>query len=545
MTGLRRLLVAAAASQVGDWLCAVALVTLVYAATGSAYWLAALTIARLGPYLILEPLAGVLVDRVEPKMLLVGSDVVRATLMVVLAVVIWRNGPTWPVLLIVGLSTCASAPYPPALAALVPRLVGEDRLVAANATLSTIENVAIVLGPSLGALLLLIGPPELAVLVNAATFAVAAVAVAGVPPVRRPSGRLATAENWHAELRRGWAVLADSPLAITVVGFAVLDHLLYGADTVLLLLVSARLDSAAGVGYLFAGAGLGGVAVAVFGRRLVVTPRAGTVLGLATAACAIPTALLLVGNSLTVAVGWQVVHGAGFVLTELVAVTTLQRTLPADALGRVFGLYGAAVVGGILVGTAAAPVVVRAAGLSGALIVFGLVPGALALAAVRALRPIDAVARAGFEHLAARLTMLARLDLFVAATQPSLERLAAAAVAERVPADTTILRQGDPATDFYLLTEGSTTVAATTDGVEREIARMQAGDHFGEIGVLSDGVRTATVRTFTDCAVLRISADDFREALTAGGGASPVLVATMTSRVARSRSPSVATKDGR
>jgi hypothetical protein len=547
VTPFRRVVVAASASQLGDWLYTVALVSFVYDATGSAAWLAALTLVRLGPYLVLEPLAGLLVDRVDPRTLLVASDVVRAGVMGLLAVLLWTGGSPLLALALTGVSTCASAAYPVALAVTVPRLVHEDRLVAANATLSTVETVAIVLGPSLGAGLLLVGSPALAVLLNAASFVVAAGAVAALPRTARSGSSsdpaAATTPNAAAailaELHAGWAAVAGSSLAIVVIAFAVLDHVLYGVDTVLLLFVSTALGTGSGgVGYLFAAAGLGGVLAAVLGRRLVAAPRAGTILALVMIGYALPTAALLLGHAPAVAFALEVVHGAGFVLIELVAVTTLQRTLPAAVLGRVFGLYGSAVVGGILVGALVTPPLVHGPGLSATLVLVGAVPAAAALLALPALRPVDAAARAGLSRLAVRIQAIARLGLFAAASETAIERLAASAVPELIPGGTTVLRQGDPADDFFVVTRGELRVHLTGDGHTEPINRLFTGDYFGELGLLGAGVRTVTVVAQTDCAVLRIPGSAFADAMAAGGGASPSMRAIMTAHLARSRSGS-------
>ena len=547
MTPFRRIVVAASTSQLGDWLYTVALVSFIYDATGSAVWLAALTAVRLGPYLVLEPLAGLLVDRVDPRTLLIASDVVRAGVMGLLTGVFWTGGSPTLALVLTGVSTCVSAAYPVSVAVLIPRLVDGDRLIAANATLSTVENLAIVLGPSIGALLLLVGPPGLAVLVNAASFVVAAVAVAGLPrkadgaapPNRHPGGERHAVAAVLAELRAGWAAVAGSSLAFTVIAFAVVDHVLYGADTVLLLLVSTALGTgSAGVGYLFAAAGLGGVLAAVLGQRLVAASRAGTALALTMIGYALPTALLLVGHRPVVAFGLEVVHGAGFVLIELVAVTTLQRGLPAAVLGRVFGLYGSAVVGGILIGALGAPLLVQGSGLTVALALVGAVPAAIALLVLPAMGPVDAASRAGFGRLVGRIHTIAGLGLFAAASETAIERLAASAVPELVAGGTTVLRQGDPADDFFVLTGGAMDVRVTRDGRTEPINRLVPGDYFGELGLLGAGVRTVTVVAETDSAVLRIPGSAFADALAAGGGVSPGMRAIMTAHLARSTSAS-------
>src|SRR5215472_401710 len=170
----RVLVGASAASQVGDWLYNAALLAYVFHATHSATWVAAATICRLLPYVLLGPVGGAVADRYPKGPVLVVGDLLRLVLMLALAAIAAGDGPIALVLGVVALASVAGCAERPAVLSLLPRLVGESRLGPANALLHTVQDLAIVVGPAIGALLLAITSPSAAFLANAGTFAISA-----------------------------------------------------------------------------------------------------------------------------------------------------------------------------------------------------------------------------------------------------------------------------------------------------------------------------------------------------------------------------------
>src|ERR1700730_8648590 len=178
---LRRLLAALAVSQIGDWLYNLALLAFVYDRTQSVTWTAVTTAARVLPMVLLGPFGGALAGRYDRRRLMIASDVVRVATMVLLAVVALAGLPVLFAPLLAAISTAASAVYPPCVAATVPRLVADAALPAGTAARSTIQSASVIAGPAGGALLLLLGSPVLAFLINAATFAASAIILLGLP----------------------------------------------------------------------------------------------------------------------------------------------------------------------------------------------------------------------------------------------------------------------------------------------------------------------------------------------------------------------------
>src|SRR5215468_463127 len=182
----RALIAASAASQIGDWLYNAALLGYIYAATGSAAWVGAATICRLLPYVLLGPIGGAIADRFPRRSVLVAGDVLRLTLMLGLVAVVAAGGPVEVVIGLTILASAAGSAERPAALALMPRLVGESRLGAANALLHTVQELGVVVGPAIGAILLAAGPNWLAFAVNAATFGASAALVSTIRDRSRP-----------------------------------------------------------------------------------------------------------------------------------------------------------------------------------------------------------------------------------------------------------------------------------------------------------------------------------------------------------------------
>ena len=140
----RRLLEGLAVSEAGDWLYNVAFLVYILNRTHSGPWVAAATVARLLPYVLVGPLGGLFAERHDFRRVMIGSDLIRAALMGALGFLAVLNGPPLGALVLAFLSTSAGCAYVPAVAAMTPSIVDESELAAANALIQTVANVAIV-----------------------------------------------------------------------------------------------------------------------------------------------------------------------------------------------------------------------------------------------------------------------------------------------------------------------------------------------------------------------------------------------------------------
>ena len=111
-------------------------------------------------------------------------------------------------------------------------------------------------------------------------------------------------------------------------------------------------------------------------------------------------------------------------------------------------------------------------------------------------------------------TRLRAIPMLQSLAPAALTALAEIFITERCPAERDVFREGDPGDKFYLIARGKLTVRVRTpDGGEQEIRTMDDGDHFGEIALMEDTLRTATVRTRTDCVFLTLARDPFLKLL--------------------------------
>ena len=185
----RFLLAASSVSQTGDWLYNVALLVWVYDATHSATWVAVVTVARLVPYVVVGPFGGVVADAYDRRTVLIVSDLVRAGLMFGLAAVTNVEGPVGIAALLACVTTAAGTAYRPSVVAMLPEIVGERDLAAANATEGLVENLSVVLGPAIGAGLVVVGTPTFSFVINGLTFLASAAFASRVKLRSRGSAR--------------------------------------------------------------------------------------------------------------------------------------------------------------------------------------------------------------------------------------------------------------------------------------------------------------------------------------------------------------------
>jgi Transmembrane secretion effector/Cyclic nucleotide-binding domain len=473
-------------------------------------------------------MGGVIAERTERIRLMVGSDLVSGLCQVALAVVAALDAPIGLALVLAGLTAAANVVYQPAVAATIPSVVGEDDLVAANALNGTIDNLVVVAGPAIGAGLLLVGSPAFVFAVNAASFFISAVIVSRIRTRSRPVD--VTEAGTAGPLRQmavGIRTIAALPAARTLVAFSVLVSFVYGTDTVLFVGVSQRFlgTGEEGFGYLLAGLGVGGIAMAGGVDRLAGSRRLAPIILAGVAGYCLPTALLAVIRNPELAFAVEVLRGAATLVVDVLAITALQRAVPGDQLARVFGVFFAFVLGAISLGTILTPPIASTLGLDAALLTMAITPFALGLLGYPALVAIDraSVARAG--ELAPKVAVLEQLGIFASATRPILELLAAGASEARFASGDEIVREGDSADALYVLVKGEVQVSARGEdgGPERPIRVMTAPSYFGEIGVLERIPRTATVTAVSECLCEQIDGDALLSALTSSPPSSTLM----------------------
>jgi MFS family permease len=370
----RSLLAGLAVSQIGDWLYNLALVTLVYQRTGSAMWAGVATAARVVPLVVLGPLGGVVADRFGRRGVMIVSDVSRLVLMLGLALVAAAHLPVLIAPVIAALATAAGAPYLPCVSAVTPRLVRGADLPGANAARSAVTATGVIVGPALGGVLLLVGSPAAAFVVNAATFGAAAVFTMTIKG-RRAFDVSRNGAGGHAGLIReiadGATALRAHPAAIRLVGADLLCSLVYGMQTVLLILVARHAGLGLhGYGYLFAAVGAGGLIGASVAGQVARLPHHIALTG-SLALVGLPLLALPAAHWAPAAILLAGFTGAGSLCVEIMTETGLQRMLDDEVFGRAYGLALPASIAGIAAGSVVAPALVSAFGETAALLACG------------------------------------------------------------------------------------------------------------------------------------------------------------------------------
>jgi MFS family permease len=506
-------------SLIGSWSYAVALLAYVFAHTHSYTAVGVASLARFVPACLLSAYGGVIAERFERVRLMVCADVTSMVLQAALTVVAAAGGAVWLAVTLAGLTATVNVVYGPATAAMLPQLAGEQDLVAANALDGLIQNLVVAVGPALGAVMVAAGSVTAAFAVNAASFGVSAVLISRMRARSRSTD--VTEEGAAGPARQmliGLQAVVSSQASRVLVALSVLASFIYGTDTVLLVGVSEQQlgTGSRGFGYLLAGLGLGGVLMAPAVNRLAASRRLAAIICAAMGVYCLPTALLVVVHSPGLAFVIETIRGAGTLIVDVLAITALQRSVAPELVARVFGVFFALVLAAISLGALITPPLINDTGLHTTLYLLAIVPTLLGLGAYPALRRLDRAASARLRELEPRIALLDRLGIFATATRPVLERLAAASTPVSVAVGEIIVRQGDPADALFAIVSGSVEVTSEVGPTEPDqpLRTMGPGSYFGEIGVLEQIPRTATVTAIAACELYRIDAGDFRDALT-------------------------------
>ena len=500
-------------SAFGDWLYVLALAVLVYDLTGSATVVAALTFVRLLPYALFLPFSGVLADRANRKAIMIGADLGRGACMLGLLFV-GSAGTVWIAFPLVFAATVLSSLFKPAMSSVLPPLVGdEEDLVKANSIWTQMDSVSLVLGPALGGVLVLLGVPQAAFLINGLTFLVSAVTLLFLRiPAREAQERpeAGEEESWMSETLAGFRFLfRENEGVLAFLTLAVVSLAMVGGAFWTLTVVLAEEAyglGGEGAGFLNAayGAGglVGGFAAGLLSSRVRLAP---AFLWSATA-----SALLFLFLGLSPAgllpFAILVIVGAIDIVADVNGTTILQTATPDNLLGRVFGAFEATLISSMLVGALVVGPLIDALGVRAATVVFAVAGLALLLVCLPRLRRLeDAV---GVRVFVRRVPVLSSLP------HRALDDLASRMELQKIPEGTDIVREGDVGDRLYILKEGEAEVVVRGEGErEVEVATLSRNDYFGEIALLRDVPRTATVRSRGPVELYSLGRDDFRELL--------------------------------
>lgn len=509
---LRTLVAAYIVDGAASWAYSVVLIAYVFDRTHSAGWVTALVTVRWATGMLAGGYGGVLADRFDRRSVLMVSALVSAAVTVGMAVIVGVDAPLWLLLVASCALGAANTPVQPASGALVPEVVPESDLVAANAIFAVLESVVVVIGPAIGGLVLLTGNAVYGVAINTAGYLAAAALYATLRV--RSRGSAEPGENALAQWGAGLTSLVRHRRVFALALFVVLDAAVISAANVLMPALSEHLHGGnAGYSLLIAANALGGVIVAAFANRLAGSRRITVIITAAMFLQGVPLWASVFVGSVPPALALQVASGIGMVIVDVLAYTAVQRDLPRGILGRVLATIEVLYLGASVLAAVLASVLFSQFGLGWALGVIGLGLPAIGLLGLPLLRGVDAEAMRAYALLQPRIELLERLDLFVGAPRSVLEHLAESAEELSMPAGERIIVQGDPSDSLWILAEGELAISVADGATTIELPPVAAPGYVGELGLLNRTVRSATVTTAVACRLLRIPGEDFVGAL--------------------------------
>lgn len=501
---LRRLEIAWTASAIGHWGLLVAVSVYAYGQGGEGA-VGIVFLLRLVPAALLAPFAGVLGDRYRRERVLLVSVLLRSGLCVAAAAFVAADAPAPLVYLFAILTSIANAPFKSAQAALTPTLATTpNELTAANAVASTVESLAFFTGPALAGVLLALTGTDVVFAVAAAMFGIAALFVLRIAVPRAEPKEEVQASTIVQECVAGFrAVFGHRELRL-LMGLFTAQTLVAGLVLVYLVVVAIEmLDiGESGVGYLNAAFGVGALVGALAALGLTGAKRLSPAFLLGLLLWGLPLVVLGVWSTVVAALILFAVMGAGNSLVDVAGYTLVQRAVPDDVLARVFGVLQFALLSALGIGGILAPALLDLFGNDTALIVTGLFLPVLVLLTGRTVATIDARAAAPEVET---LHILSSVPIFAPLPGAALEHVTGRLVPLRLDAGTVIIREGDQGDRFYVVVEGE--VDITAEG--QPVTTQGAGGYFGEIALLRDVPRTATVTAKTPVVLYALEREDF------------------------------------
>jgi len=462
-------------------------------------------VAQLVPAAVLAPMAATVADRRSPVFLLAGGYLVQAAGMAATAVTVIAGVP----LAAYAAAVVASAGVTttrPAQSTLIPSVsVTPDQLTAANLAVSWVEAAGIVAaGLMTGALISAAGIASVFA-VCAGLGLTAALLVAGlrVPPLASSPKRVPAVLG---DLGASIGLAAHQPRLRLMLALLTAEAVVVGALDLLfvILAISVLHRPQAWAGYLNSAYGVGavlaaGVSATLVGRRLGL-PILGAALFLSGA-----LAVLAFGLGLAATVALLIGVGASRALLDVAARTLMQRSVPTQLLGRIFGLLEGLTMAGLAAGALLVPALVHLGGSRLALLGVAAVLPLAAAAGGRGLFGLDS----GTPVPVVQIALLRSLPLFAELPAPALEGLAGALTPVSVPAGRVLIRQGEPGDAYYAIAAGE--LDASQDG--HFLRQCGRGEGVGEIALLRSIPRTATVVAHTDATVYELDREPFLTAV--------------------------------
>jgi Cyclic nucleotide-binding domain/Transmembrane secretion effector len=467
-----------------------------------------IVLVQLVPCIFISPYLGAITDRARAGRVLFVGLLITGLTMAGLGVAMALGAPRVLVFVLAPIMNLALSIPRPAQAALLPSVVRTPlELTAANVVSSWMENASVLIAPALTGVLLGLGGPALATGVLAACTLAGAFMVVGIPGPRPPN-EPGEGTSLMAEVRESVAAVWRVPAVRTLVGVVGSQYILVGALDVLYVVMAITTLGLgeSGAGYLNSAFGAGGLLGVAVTATLVARRRLAPALiaGILTAAVAL--GVLGIFPMVIGAFALLTVAGLSRTVFDVTGRILLQRAAPPQVLGQVFALLESLMDAGLAFGAILVPVLVGLSGARAALVGTALLFFVLVAMAWRRLRTIDDAA----DVPQVEIQLLRSIPIFSPLPAPELEGLPRALVPVEAPAGATLITEGEPGDCFYAIADGRVSVTK----LGQDVATLGRGDGFGEIALIQDVPRTATVVALTDVSLYSLEQEPFVLALT-------------------------------
>jgi MFS family permease len=524
---LRRLELAWAWSIVGHWAYIVGVSVYAYDAGGKTA-VGLIFALRLVPAALLAPFAGLLADRYRRELVLVASTLARVALVGAATLCVLFDAPPAAVYALAIATAIATVPFRSAQAALMPSLARTPgELTAANAVASTIESLAIFAGPMLAGLALSVTSTATVFALNAVALMVAAAFLVRMRVPRAERQPEIEAGTVLHEAAAGFSTIGRDASLRVLIGLFGAQTFVAGALQVYIVVMAFEVFDRgdAGVGFLNSAMGIGALIGGVAALSLTGAARLSLPFAVGVLGWGVPLILLGSGPQLAIALLLFVFVGVGNSVVDVAGFTLVQRAVPDQVLARVFGVIQMLWWLSLALGALVAPALVSWLGIERALAATGT---CLVLLVVLLWRPLARIDAAATGPDSEELRILASVPIFAPLPGMSLEHVAGRLVPLRVGAGTVIVREGDAGDRFYIVAEGEMDV--TQSGAA--LTTLGTGGYFGEIALLRDVSRTATVSARTDAVLYALDRDDFLAVVTGHPQSAEAAETVMAARLA-------------
>ena len=503
---LRRVQLSWAGTVCAYWIFIVALGLYAYERGGAAA-VGLVALLRVLPSVVAAPFGAVLGDRFPRERIVVAINVGRTITILAAAAAAYLGAPAGVVYALASLMGLLQSIFRPTQSALLPLLARTPaELTAANSVLTTVESIGVFIGPAIGGLLLARAGTDAVFAITGVVFLAAALVLVGVSPERAGEAQVRR-RSFVSEAFAGFGTVAHDARLRLIISLYGLQTLTAGALNVLVVILALEtLDlGKSGIGFLNSAVGVGGLVGGVLAIGLAVRPQLASAFGVGLALAGAPIAAVALWPHTAAALVLLAVAGLGTTIVDVAGVTLLQRNTPDEVLTRVMGVVQSVFVGTLGLGAILASALIDLVGDRWTLVLVGLPIGVAALLAWPRLRRLDRVAQAP-----PSVELLRGITIFVPLPPAVLEQLARDARPLHVDPGQRIVTQGEAGDDFYVIVSGE--VEVQPEGATPRVLRE--GEHFGEIALLRNVPRTATVTARSPVGLLAIDRDTFLAAVT-------------------------------